>query len=173
MGVGSTHASRCKLMSDGSAYDSRADILAHVHKVRDIIDTFVAGMLARGRLHDASKLNEPEKTAFDQVIPRLAGLAYGSPEYEAIVESMRPALAHHYRHNSHHPEHYGPAGVAGMDLFDLVEMVCDWIAAAERKPNDGVKLAYNVRLFGIEPQLASILANTLARWPVQGTDERS
>ena len=60
-----------------------------------------------------------------------------------------------------------------MDLFDLVEMVCDWIAAAERKPNDGVKLAYNVLLFGIEPQLASILANTLARWPVQGTDERS
>jgi hypothetical protein len=52
-------------------------------------------------------------------------------------------------------------------------MVCDWIAAAERKPDDGVKLAYNVRLFGIEPQLASILANTLARWPVRGTDEHS
>ncbi|MDB5398577.1 MAG: hypothetical protein JWQ55_595, partial [Rhodopila sp.] len=32
-------------------------------------------------------------------------------------------------------------------------------------PEDGVKLSYNVELFGIEPQLASILANTLARWP--------
>ena len=172
MAVGSTHASGCELMGDGSAYDSRADTLAHVHKVRDIIDTFVAEMLARGRLHDASKLKEPEKATFDEVIPRLAGLAYGSPEYEAIVESMRPTLEHHYRHNSHHPEHYGPAGVAGMDLFDLVEIVCDWIATAERKPDDGVKLAYNVRLFGIEPQLASILANTLARWPAGGTDER-
>ena len=40
--------------------------------------------------------------------------------------------------------------------------------AGERKPDDGVKLAYNVRLFGIDPQLAAILANTLARWPRQG-----
>lgn len=52
-----------------------------------------------------------------------------------------------------------------MDLFDLVEMVCDWMAAAEREPEDGVGLAYNVRLFGVEPQLAIIIANTLARWP--------
>jgi len=28
-----------------------------------------------------------------------------------------------------------------------------------------VKLDYNVKLYGIEPQLACILANTLARWP--------
>ena len=52
-------------------------------------------------------------------------------------------------------------------------MVCDWIAAAERKPEDGVKLAYNVRLFGIEPQLASILGNTFARWPARRIDEHS
>jgi hypothetical protein len=44
-------------------------------------------------------------------------------------------------------------------------MLCDWIAAAKRNPADGVKLAYNVELFGIQDQLASILANTLARWP--------
>jgi hypothetical protein len=46
-----------------------------------------------------------------------------------------------------------------------VEVVCDWMAAAERKPDDGVKLAYNVELFRIEPQLASVIANTLGRWP--------
>ncbi len=152
-------------MDDPSAYDSRADSLAHIHRVRDHIDIFVAEMLARGRVHDASKLDEPEKSTFDQVIPLLEGVAYGSPDYEAIVERARPALEHHYRRNSHHPEHYGPAGVAGMDLFDLVEMVCDWMAAAERNPDDGVNLGYNVRLFGIEPQLASVIANTLARWP--------
>ena len=33
---------------DKSAYDSRADTLAHIHKVRDNIDTFVVEMLARG-----------------------------------------------------------------------------------------------------------------------------
>ena len=154
-------------MDNGGAYDSRADTLAHIHRVRDPIDVFVAALLARGRVHDASKLDGPEKAAFDHVIPLPAGVAYGSPGYEAVVERAGPALEHHYRRNAHHPEHYGPAGVAGMDLFDLVEMVCDWMAAAERKPDDGVKLvAYNVvGLFGIEPQLASVIANTLARWP--------
>ena len=58
-----------------------------------------------------------------------------------------------------------------MDLFDLVEMFCDWMAAAKRNPADGVKLAYNVGLFGIQDQLASILANTLARWPERPEDQ--
>ncbi len=58
-----------------------------------------------------------------------------------------------------------------MDLFDLVEMVCDWMAVAKRNPEDGVKLAYNVELFGIQDQLAAIIANTLARWPKPRPDE--
>jgi hypothetical protein len=152
-------------LDGGNAYDSRADTLAHIHRVRDHIDVFVAEMLARGRVHDASKLDEPEKSAFDQMMPLLDGVAYGTAEYEAVLERAGPALEHHYRRNSHHPEHYGPAGLSGMDLFDLVEMVCDWMASAERNPDDGVKLEYNARLFGIEPQLAGILGNTLARWP--------
>jgi hypothetical protein len=159
-------------MGEGDAYDSRADTLAHIHRVRDHIDVFVAEMLARGRAHDASKLEEPEKAVLDRVLPLLDGVAYGSPEYEAVVERARPALEHHWRRNSHHPEHHGPAGVAGMDLFDLVEMVCDWMAAAESYPGSEVKLAYNVGLFGIEPQLASVIANTLARWPARGTERQ-
>jgi hypothetical protein len=51
-------------MSDGNAYDSRPDTLAHIRRVRDHIDVFVAEMLARGRAHDASKLEEPEKAVY-------------------------------------------------------------------------------------------------------------
>jgi hypothetical protein len=154
-----------RTMTDQADYDSRADTLAHIHLVRDHLNTFVAEMLARGTRHDASKLTPAEKPAFDRVMPLLNGLSYGSPEYLALVRSMRPALQHHYAHNSHHPEYYPDNGIAGMDLFDVVEMLCDWMAAARRNPQDGVKLDYNTRVFGIEPQLASILANTLARWP--------
>jgi len=152
---------------DGAAgaYDSRGDTLAHIHRVRDHIGTFVAEMLARGRAHDASKLSEPEKGAFDRLLPLLRGVPYGSAEYAALEASVAPAIAHHHRANSHHPEHHGPAGVAGMDLLDVVEMVCDWMAAAERHPADGVRLDLNVEKFGIEPQLAAVIANTLARWP--------
>lgn len=151
-------------MADGR-YDSRADTLAHIHHVRDNLEVFVAEMLRRGRLHDASKLSDPEKPVFDEIYPMLKGIEYGSPEWSAVARRAAPALEHHYRNNSHHPEFYGNQGIAGMDLFDLVEMVCDWMAAAWRNPADGVKLEHNVRVFGIDPQLASIIANTLARWP--------
>jgi Family of unknown function (DUF5662) len=152
-------------MSGDTPYDSRADILAHIQQVRDHIDLFVVEMLKRGRKHDASKLTDAEKPTFDLVIPLLVGVSYGSPEFRTLEERAKPALAHHYACNSHHPEHYGDLGIAGMDLFDVVEMLCDWMASATRRPQDGVKLSYNTDLFGIEPQLASVLANTLARWP--------
>jgi hypothetical protein len=97
-------------------------------------------------------------------LPLLQGVAYSSPEYQAVVDRVAPALEHYYRENSHHPEHYGHAGVTGMDLFDVVEMVCDWMAGARRNPADGGKLAFNVEKFGIERQLASIIANAIARW---------
>jgi hypothetical protein len=153
--------------SVSGSYDSRADTLAHIHHVRDNIDAFVREMLRRGRAHDASKFSAAEKPALDEALPLLDGVAYGSPDYQAVVDRVAPALEHHFLHNSHHPEHYGNEGVAGMDLFDVVEMVCDWMAAARRNPGDGVRLGYNVEKFGIEPQLASIIANTLARWPEQ------
>ena len=153
-------------MSDQPSHDSRADTLAHIVLVRDHLDSFIAEMLKRGARHDASKLTPAEKPTFDRVAPLLGGVSYGSAEYQALLEQAKPALQHHYAHNSHHPEHYGERGIAGMDLFDVVEMICDWMASARRHPSDGVKLGYNVDLFGIEPQLASILANTLERWPV-------
>lgn len=152
------------------AFDSRADILQHILDVRANIDTFVTEMLRRGRVHDASKFNQAEKPAFDEAIPLLRGVSYGSSEYDKVVERLAPAFDHHYRSNSHHPEHYGTRGISGMDLFDLVEMLCDWMAAATRNPQDGVKLAHNVELFGIQDQLAAILANTLARWPERPSD---
>jgi Family of unknown function (DUF5662) len=148
-----------------AAYDSRADTLAHVHAVRDNIGTFVTEMLRRARVHDASKLSPDEKPIFDEVFPMLEGVSYGSREWKAAMERAAAALEHHYRCNSHHPEYYAAQGVAGMDLFDLVEMLCDWMAAAKRNPADGVKLDHNVRQFGLAPQLASILGNTLDRWP--------
>ncbi len=33
-------------------YDSRAETLTHIHRVRDHLSVFVAAMLERGRVHD-------------------------------------------------------------------------------------------------------------------------
>ena len=146
-------------------YDSTADTLRHIAAVRARLDVFVVELLRRGRVHDASKFTAEEKPAYDDAIPAIDGLAYGSPEYNAVVARVQPALDVHYSRNSHHPQFYGNAGVAGMDLFDVVEMLCDWMAAAQRNPADGVRVDINAAAFGIEPHLAAILANTLARWP--------
>ena len=145
-------------------YDSTAETLRHIHRVRDHLNTVVACLLERGRVHDASKFSEIEKPILDRIYPKLRGLSYGSPPYVALVKEAWPGLLHHYKHNSHHPEHH-EEGIAGMDLFDLVEMFCDWKAAAERNPADGVKIEHNARIYKIAPQLAQILENTLASWP--------
>jgi len=149
---------------DSTRYDSTAETLRHIHRVRDHLNTVIAALLERGRVHDASKFSAVEKPVLDSIYPRLRGLSYGSPPYMALVREAWPGLQHHYRHNSHHPEHY-EAGIAGMDLLDLIEMFCDWKAASERNPGDGVKIDHNARIYAIAPQLAEILANTLARWP--------
>lgn len=87
-------------------YDSRKDTLAHIERVRDLLNEVINNFRHRSEIHDASKLESPEKEVFDKVTPKLRGLTYGSPEYHASLREMGDALAHHYRHNSHHPEHY-------------------------------------------------------------------
>lgn len=145
------------------AYDSTPDSLAHIRRVQELLADMQARLAWRAIEHDRSKLEEPEKSMFDEVTLALRGLTYGSDEYKAQLAAMGPALAHHYAHNSHHPEHY-PDGVAGMTLLDLVEMLCDWKAAGERHSAGGgilKSLEINRERFNISDQPYSILLNTV------------
>lgn len=87
-------------------YDSTQDTLRHIERVQFLLDLCVANLNQRAGLHDESKLEEPEKSTFDYATPRLAGSTYGSEEYKGFLAELKPALDHHYAHNSHHPEHY-------------------------------------------------------------------
>lgn len=155
-------------------YDSTSDTLVHIRHVAGYLN-FVALLLARrGIDHDLSKLHPPEKPLFDQWTPVLAGITYGTPEYTANLENLRPALAHHYANNSHHPEHF-PNGVAGMSLLDLVEMFCDWKAAGERHADGGDimrSIEINTRRYQLDPQLVEILKNTARElgWTKKGVN---
>jgi hypothetical protein len=142
-------------------YDSTADTQAHIENVRWKLTAVAANLWKRGEAHDASKLEAPEKAAYDELTPRLAGLTYGSEEYRACLREMKPAIAHHYAQNSHHPEHW-PNGVNDMSLLDVIEMICDWKAAGERH-NDGnfaESLRINRERFGLSDQLYMLLVNT-------------
>jgi len=49
-----------------------------------------------------------------------------------------------------------------MNLFDIVEMFCDWKAASERQHNGNLltSISKNANRFGLSPQLVNIFENT-------------
>lgn len=142
-------------------YDSEKDTREHIEKVRGFLHFCAITLQQRSYSHDESKLCDPEKAIFDEYTPKLAGSTYGSDEYKQFLAEMKPALDHHYAHNSHHPEHY-PNGIDGMSLLDVLEMLCDWKAATMRHKDGNLadSLRINKQRFGISDQLASILENT-------------
>lgn len=143
-------------------YDSRADTLTHIRRVNELMLKSVHRILDRAAKHDASKLEDPEKTGFDTVSVKLKNIKYGSPEYAVALEELKPFLEHHYANNDHHPEHT-PYGLEGMNLFSLLEMMMDHKAATERMDQGNIRksLAINRDRFKISPQLYSILENTI------------
>lgn len=153
-----------------NTYDSRPETQAHINRVRYFLGFAIANLCERCNKHDASKLVEPELSAFDIATPKLAETEYGSEEYKQSLRDIRPALDHHFAHNDHHAEHY-ENGINGMSLMAVLEMLCDWRAASERgkqRMDDPDKmgsfesgLSYNFEKYGIEPQLADILRNTI------------
>jgi len=141
--------------------DSTLDTLRHSRRVDELLLQLVVSVQQRITRHDASKLEDPEKAIFDEYSPKLKTSTYGSDEYKGFLAEMKVALDHHYANNRHHPEHF-EAGVAGMTLVDLIEMLADWKAASERQADGDLAVSLGIQKarFGLSDQLASILENT-------------
>lgn len=145
-------------------YDSEPDTLAHIEQVGVFLAKVRGELLFRQKVHDLSKLEEPEKSVFDEMTPKLKGSTYGSHEYKGFLAVMKTALDHHYAHNSHHPEHY-PDGIRGMCLLDVIEMLADWKAATMRHADGDLakSIEINQKRFGYSDELKDILTNTARR----------
>ena len=154
-------------------YDSAQDTLAHITRVRELLELTRQNLSARAAAHDQSKLEDPEKKVFDEMTPKLKNSTYGSDEYKSFLSKMSIALDHHYKNNRHHPEHWARwecdlcfarydedpttnctqcghgvfsryPDVTRMSLFDLLEMLCDWKAAGERHANGSMAKSLEV-----------------------------
>jgi len=136
--------------------------MRHVAEVAQRLHFIAAHLEEAGIRHDGSKLREPEKSCFDEYTPLLETTTYGSDEYKKYLREMDWALQHHYANNRHHPEHFGN-GIRGMNLVDLVEMFCDWLAAADRHLDGNIRksIDLNQKRFGYGDDLKSILHNTV------------
>lgn len=146
------------------SYDSRDDTLAHIRQVQTCLSDVILDLQVRARDHDASKLVEPEKATFDEYTPKLRDSTYGSDEYKRFLVGMGEGLAHHYKLNDHHPEHF-EGGIADMDLIQLTEMLADWKAATMRHADGDLdrSIRQNAERFGYSPELERVLRHTAER----------
>jgi TFIIF-interacting CTD phosphatase-like protein len=145
-------------------YNSASETQKHIDNVIRKVNEFSEAMISQSSKHDLSKLEDPEKKIFDEFTPKLKDSTYGSDEYNSFLVNMKPALDHHYANNRHHPEHF-KNGLDGMDIIDLVEMMCDWKAATERHENGDIfkSLELNKKRFNMSEQTYNILYNTAKR----------
>jgi hypothetical protein len=145
-------------------YDSRPATREHIDTVRKYIGEVVDDLSERAVVHDESKLHSPEVEAFDEFTPKLKGSTYGSDEYKSFLAGMGEGLRHHYAHNDHHPEHFAD-GIAGMDLIQITEMLCDWKAATERHEDGDLRrsIEQNAERFDYGDEIKRLLMNTAAR----------
>lgn len=143
-------------------YNSEQDTKNHIKRVQELLEESILILKERGKVHDLSKLSDPEKSLFDEMTPKLAGSTYGSQEYKDMLQQLKPALDHHYKMNSHHPEHYSN-GINGMNIFDVIEMLIDWKAASERHQNGNIvtSIQHNQNRFQMSEQLTTIFLNTV------------
>ncbi len=136
--------------------------MKHIEQVKIYLLDMIQELAKRAQNHDKSKLEDPEKSVFEEYTPKLKGTTYGSEEYNRFLVEMRPALDHHYGNNRHHPE-YHTGRIDGMDLLDLIEMFCDWKSATLRHADGNLKksIEHNQKRFSIDDQLTKILKNTM------------
>ena len=134
----------------------------HIDEVCSLLIMIQSELMGRMLSHDKSKLVYPEVDTFSIFTEQLSKTTYGSDEYKKILNQMRPALEHHYENNRHHPEHF-ENGIEEMTLVDIIEMVCDWLAATNRH-NDGdiwKSIDIQTKKLNLSPQVVSIIKNTV------------
>ena len=144
-------------------YDSTQDTIDHIAQVQEVLERAITDLRKRSIDHDNSKLREPEKEVFDTYTPKLAETTYGSDEYKAALVGMREGLDHHYAVNDHHPEHF-QYGIQDMNLMQLTEMLCDWLAATRRHKDGDIyrSIEQNQERFGYGDEMKRLLLNTVA-----------
>jgi len=148
-----------------------ADTRKHQQWVAEQLIACAKRLLDRAVVHDASKFSEVERTAYVEPVWEMntRKVEYGSEEYKRLTAQMGEGWEHHKAHNTHHPEfvelnqpEFLHDPFAGIDLFDLLEMLCDWTAASKRRGNHpSVPIERFKEKMDLGNQLECILRNTL------------
>lgn len=137
-------------------------------KIEEYNNDKFSGLIESGKIHDQSKLENPEKEPYIWITWQYKckdnGEKFEIPEN--IKEKMSKATEHHVKNNKHHPESHQEKEVnlinredrdkppkemvdaTKMTDLDIGEMVADWLAMSDEKktnPNDWAKKNINIR----------------------------
>ena len=165
-------------------------IAAHNNNVQNNMADAITEIVRRMANHDQSKYSKEEYDLVIGK-PYLQTLEYNTPEYKEGLARVQSAVANHYEQNSHHPEHFTQwecngcfkvfenppdslhcdeclceifeqnIGIRGMSLLDLLEMACDWQAAAVEHGSDFMtSIERNIERFNLSPEMQDILKST-------------
>ena len=146
-----------------------ADVAVHRLKVNEFCAAAGMEIISRGAKHDESKLTQQEREFYIEPVWDLnhSPQPFGSPEYKAQTAKMGVGWKNHYTHNDHHLEFFidkGGSPWEHVNMFQLIEMLCDWKAAALRKGNDPLEAIEQLKKkFRIDPQMEALLRNTFKR----------
>ena len=142
--------------------EAKFKTMRHIETVRNYINAVIKELINRQEEHDQSKMQPPEVEIFEIYTAKLRDLEYGSDDYKQCLAEMKPAIDHHNSCNRHHPEHHTNK-IQGMNLIDLIEMLCDWKAATLRHNTGNIKksLGINQKRFGYSDELKQIFENTV------------
>lgn len=149
-----------------------ADTRKHQQWVAERMIACAKKLMEKAVVHDASKFSDIEKNAYIEPVYRLntENIIYGSEEYKKVTAQMGEGWKHHCAVNDHHPEYFITWSVQtlndpiqSMDMFALMEMLCDWIGASKRKGNSaGLPFDNFEKKYNVDPQLMAVLRNSLA-----------
>ena len=98
-------------------------------------------MLERLNKHDDSKYSKEEFDAYRikfYTTEEEENKIKTSAEYANMVKTnYENALQHHYKYNTHHPQHYvnSDGSIKDMSVKDVYEMILDWMAISYYKHN--------------------------------------
>ena len=115
-------------------------MLRHRSVIQDSLRGIAQQLERRGELHDLSKFRPDEFEGFRDAGFAARNYKFGSPEYEEGLKALKApdgAFTKHAKRNRHHPEHFAPVG--DMSFIDIIEMVCDWHAAAATYGNNTLR----------------------------------
>lgn len=136
------------------------DLVDHKRRVAGYMQLVANDLFHRAAVHDNSKFEPEEFEPYDVAFPELQKYPYGSEELKTVYKSIKPAIQHHFQNNDHHPE-FSKDGINDMTAIQLIEMVCDWLAASERSQTSIMTgLEINKERYGIDDQTYRIIVNT-------------